>query len=338
MLSRSAFVALCFTGLVLFPTCQTREMRLTDICDTLFGCSRYVDAQVCEKTIEDALKDQRTSDSDVARCGVCLGHHDYGSDGDLPTGAAGAPGGDDLSAGDDEPEDCSDLIRERDCDASCENVPVVLRVRTTEHMRAEACQAVSAICALSQSVRSCARQVEAAFVDPELDLERQLLLDAEMEACRICVVAPGRLPSDGLVADGKPCALLIDACQDSCRKVTPIAQGLELAGAVIQVCDKVDSCFEGASNTAGAGGEGGAPSGALESCFQRLLAGVGAESGPSAAGGAASTDAAGGAGGAAVLDARELLTECSQCVGSLSECPAEDSSCHEKCRQLWESQ
>lgn len=331
------------------PSCEMAERRVVDICDTLARCSDYIQTETCDAFVRDALADRRMTDSDIARCGECLGRHDGESfESDPGSGAT-------------ELEDCHDLLVERDCDKACAGVPFVLRVQTAKEMRDGTCSRFTSVCGPANAAGQCKLDMEASF---HLEgLEAQLQVDAAVKACYECIVTP-QIDTVGLT-DVAVCGSVVDACREPCRKVVAISPLLQTAADVVTVC-KNASCFKvnpadeagiasgagagaggagGADGTGGAGGAGGMPADDPRTCMAKVFDIISAETPTVPAGGAGAggqageaaggASAAGGAGGAGetLLSIREKLQDCVSCVAP-TPCDSIEATCGTKCHEL----
>jgi hypothetical protein len=308
--SRGIFV----TPLVLLvPSCDGRDHRVTDICVTLHECTSYLNVEDCRDTITDALADRRITDGEMARCSECLGEHATSFD----------PSGRDR-------EDCYDLLVERDCENACAAVPVALRARTNSAMRREVCAGIKAACG-QDAAPTCRNDLEREF--DGLPLDAQLELDDRVLGCRQCIVAPSSQVSVRMT-DVAACNTLVQACTETCRQVESVHGVLETAADAVTVCRNDESCFRasspstprprgGAGGAAGAGGDGGESGSAGEggagptptgTCMEHLFEWV---QGPPTSSGAP----------------RELLADCALCVDALP-CESIAMNCAERCAEL----
>lgn len=331
--SRGAALCSLLLGLVL--ACDSQDRRITDICVTLNQCTGYVTPEACRDMVSDALKDRRITDGEMARCSECLGEHE----GSFET-PPGVP----------DPEDCYDILVERDCDKACEAVPVALRVKTHRDLRKTMCEAIGEACGLS-FVAGCTGGVEREFQG--LALEAQLELDGRIADCRQCVVAPGREPAQELDDDVAACSALLAGCRERCRQVRSVSSVLEVSANIVAVCTHDTSCYFPQSMMPGTS-SGGAPTDRADSCIDDLAewlqaaaspgggrGGGSGEDGGASGGGAGGQcgDAGDGAGGEAAgcggpapkaLTRSESLAECARCVGALS-CDVVSTICAGQC-------
>lgn len=315
------------------PSCEMAERRVVDICDTLARCSDYIQTETCDAFVRDALADRRMTDSDIARCGECLGRHD----GSFPTDGGAAGASSDVPKGD--LEDCRDLLVDRDCDQACAGVAFVKRVQTAEKMRADICARFSKVCGPSNALESCKTDLSDSFHGKAL--EAQLQVDAAVKACYDCIVTP-QLDTEELT-DVAACGSVVDACREPCRKVAAINPLLQTAADVVTIC-KNASCFVLPSVTPGAGGMPGDSPTCMANVFAFIGdktptddAGDGGSGGQAAAsGGAGGVGGAGGAGGAddtTLLSIREKLQDCVSCVAP-TPCDSIEATCGTKCHEL----
>lgn len=315
------------------PACDSQDRRITDICEMLERCTLYVDAPRCGEMIADGLKDRRIADGEMARCSECLGDHRDSFD--PPPRSP-------------DPEDCYDLLVDRDCDRACAAVPLAMRVRTAPAMRAEMCTEVESACGKGDGA-SCEDRLESEIWG--LALEAQLALDERIADCRSCVVAPSRTSSMSGATDVEECGALLDACRERCRQVRAVNRIFEVAADLVSVCRNDVSCFElpaGGAGAPAAAGAGGMRSPVSGTCMQRVrgwVQGEDSRGGSSGAGGTggsgdAACDPAGGtqagSAGAPLCDAsarRGALAECALCVAPLG-CDAIPKPCGSLCSAI----
>jgi hypothetical protein len=253
--------------------CDSEDSRIFDVCETLTRCTGYLNHQQCSATLQAAIADQRITTSAVARCSQCVGRHAPPQSSDGSDQCAGSPKPRDLCQppADKQPVrvvvSCEELLNDRACDTACEDVSLVVRSRTSSAMREQMC-ARAASCGDDFASADC-RDADASVMSCR-PLEAQLEADADVDACRKCLIEPLDLAAAKVnkTDQGTPqfgraglCELMVDACAEVCRK-TAASASLNLATQILQVC-KANSCFSPVSQTTFGpnANDGGAPSG-----------------------------------------------------------------------------
>jgi hypothetical protein len=125
---RRPWLARAAGAALLLVACTTQHQRRDELCWALATCTGYVDALACQAELNDALVNERIGPSELTQCSRCVL---------------------DNAKGTTAYESCDRVLLNRDCDAACREVSIVLDARTSRKMRRGACSAVHDACGVA---------------------------------------------------------------------------------------------------------------------------------------------------------------------------------------------